>query len=240
MELELKLEEAEDGELAGRYHFGFGESWTKTPGSRRWGQGRFRARDTTFQILTTGAVGQMGGPTKSMSGDEIFQNLWEVPHVLPDGPVELGMTWEVSQRFPMRHSHFTEIETRYRVVDIQDEDVWIEFSGSLYERLSGGRNGYATEGAFSGRLGFRRSLGAVVGWEWDYDYRTGHIDRTYEFTEYRQEGSFILEGLEDTLPLEGVTRLVEEKRDDKKSAVIWVVIGAIALGIGAALGMVGG
>jgi hypothetical protein len=213
--MELRVVESEADELSGRYVFGPIEVRARSMtgmNSQTWSQTRYR--DTAFRIKENGEVGQMGGRIKASSGDEIFRRLWEVPHVLPDGPVEVGTTWQVSRGVTLAEPYSTDIETRYEVVEVLDGDVWVEFSGNVLEvyRGSGGR--YGTEGTLSGRFGFRPSLGAMIGWEWDYDYKEGSWDSPWSFNQVSEEGSIVLDGLGEDLPLKGTDQAIERNKDD--------------------------
>lgn len=234
----LRLEEADGGTLAGTYDLGFVQTWRRSLGvesgsHRRRVSGR-QNRITRFEMEGTGDIGAMEGRSRAFAGQEIFRRLWQVPRVLPDAPVELGSTWASSQSVPTTYSHSTEIETRYEVVQIVGEDVWVEFSGSVSERLrSAGR---VTYGTFTGRFGFRSSLGAMVAVEWNYEYRTGPRDRPRDYTETREKGSMVMLGTAEELPVEGVVREISGNRNDRKALLILgsllAVMAAVVLGSG--------
>jgi hypothetical protein len=231
----LEVREDESGTLSGRYDLGTVRSWTRNPtgqtgGLRELAGGRSN-RITRFKMDDTGDVGVMGDRNRALAGTEIFRRLWQVPHVLPEGPVEVGSAWLTGFSVPTTYSHSTEIEATYRVVEVRGEDLWVEFSGSVWEVLARSRSGHVTHGSFTGRFGFRPSLGAMVAVEWDYDYRTGNPDRSWEYTETREEGSFVLRGLEGELPVHGVTPVIQENRNDKKALFIAAGLVVVALGI---------
>jgi len=188
-EMELKVEEGEVGELSGRYDFGLVKTWVVSGTqvmTRKW------YRDTTFRMTERGEVGEMGGRFKASSGDEIFRRLWEIPHLLPEGPAGLGTTWAANRTLAMEETHSTEIETQYRVAKIEDGVVHVEFSGTVIEvfKGSGGRSGI--QGTMSGEFTFRQSLGAMVRVEWNYDFRSGDWDVPWEYTEVSEHGAIVL------------------------------------------------
>ncbi len=75
--------------------------------------------------------------------------------MLPDGPVEVGTTWQVSRGVTLAEPYSTDIETRSEVVEVLDGDVWVEFSGNVLKVYRGSRGRYGTEGTLAGRFGFR-------------------------------------------------------------------------------------
>ena len=241
----LEVGAGEAGELSGRYDFKEVQTWRRTLGNTAWGRSTYR--DTRFRISPTGELEGTGSRPRWLSGDEIFRRLWEVPHVLPEAPVQIGATWRADRSIPMSYSHSTEIECVYTVAEVLDQDVWIEFSGTVNELLrgtgtvraqqTGSRGG--NEGSFSGRFGFRPSLGAAVVVEWDYEHRQGNLDRPWEYREFKEVGSMVLRGLSEEVPVRGVERIVPETKDDKRALRHGLVIGGVVLAIGLLVGFVG-
>ncbi|MFC1790858.1 hypothetical protein ACFL0I_00105 [Gemmatimonadota bacterium] len=227
----LEVREGETGNLLGTYDLGFVQSWSRVSGMQR-GTERVPVsrgiRNTGFEMTGTGDVGGMGGGIRALSGEEIFRRLWEVPHVLPEGPVEVGTTWTADRSVFMSYSHSTEIEARYEVVEVIGEDVWVEFSGSVIEFLMGARSGETNHGTFFGRFGFRPSLGAMVGVEWDFDHQRGNPDRPWEYREALEEGAIVLLGLAEELPVREVTRLIQEDRAGSTAVLFWI-LGAVVV-----------
>ena len=234
----LEVWEAEAGTLSGRYDLRTVQGWTRRSGLQTGGvrglAGDRSNRITRFKMDGTGDVGVMRNRIKALSGEEIFRRLWQLPHVLPEGPAEVGTAWVADRSVTMSYSHSTEIKANYRVVEVIGEDVWVEFSGEVLEFLAKSRSGKATEGTFTGRFGFRSSLGAMVAVEWDYDYKTGNPDRPWEYTETREEGSIVLQGLAEELPVEGVTRVIPENRNDREA--LFIIAGLLAIALGVVLG----
>jgi hypothetical protein len=115
----------------------------------------------------------------------------------------------------------------------------VEYSGSVTERIARTSRAVANEGDFSGRFGFRPSLGAPISVEWEYEHRQGDMDRPWEYTHSRERGSMILQGLAEDVPAKKAERFVEETRDDKRALFHGLVIGGVFLVIGLLVGFVG-